>query len=49
MLDVIDRRFIDKSATLEIIGIVLDFLSFCKKEAGCQPLLNTTFTQRYPL
>jgi hypothetical protein len=45
MLEVLDYRFIDQPTAAEIADMVLDFLSYCKNEAGCQPSLKTTFTE----
>jgi hypothetical protein len=45
ILRVFESQFIDQITAIEIVEIVLDFLSFCKNKAGCQPPLKTTFTE----
>lgn len=49
ILDVMKTRYIDQTTTAIIIGLLLDFLCFCKRSAGCLPLLITTFTEAYPI
>lgn len=48
MLAVIETSYVNQLTEVEIIDMVLDFLSYCKNYAGCQPLLKSTFTEEYP-
>ncbi len=48
MLAIIETSYVNQLTEVEIIDMVLDFLSYCKNYAGCQPLLKSTFTEEYP-
>jgi hypothetical protein len=49
MLDILEITYVDQPTEIQIIDMVLDFLSYCKNCArGGYPLLKSTFTKNYP-
>ena len=43
-----ERMYIDHSTAREVIELVLDFMSYCKKQCGAKQELKTPFTIKYP-